>query len=248
MDDKKDIQTYGRISAFLDGTPIHTNPFGENRSADRAYRRAERLAGALYLITNHVSLEEPIRNRIRLLSTTLLCLILDSRDEMRSPASQKMRATMSVIRELVSSVRILAISGSLSIQNVGIVVEALDELGMFLYSSQKSLLSESVRITREDLLDVNEKDTTKDTLKDKYKTYSTSSIIPTKRTNTEHIRGDSILEVLKSGGTLSIREITSNLPEYSEKMIQRELSLLVLNDRVIKTGDKRWSRYSINVS
>ena len=245
MDDKKDIQKYGRISVFLDGAPVHTNPFGENRSADRAYRRAERLAGALYLITNNVSSEEPIRTHIRSLATTLLGLILDIKDEMRSPASQKMRTTMSTIRELISSVRILTISGSLSLQNADIVVEALDELGMFLYSSQKSLLSESVRITREDLSDVNDKYTVKDMLKDKSRTYSTSAVIPTKRAHIEHIRGDSILEILKSGGTLGIRDIVANLPEYSEKMIQRELSFLVLNARVNKTGDKRWSRYSI---
>ena len=59
------------------------------------------------------------------------------------------------------------------------------------------------------------------------------------------VRELSILGVLRTGGELGIRDIASNLPEYSEKMVQRDLMRLVITGRVKKTGLKRWSRYSI---
>ena len=56
-------------------------------------------------------------------------------------------------------------------------------------------------------------------------------------------RMDGILEVLRNGAELGIKEIAVNLPEYSEKMIQRELADLVTMGRVTKIGFKRWSKY-----
>jgi DNA-binding HxlR family transcriptional regulator len=40
-------------------------------------------------------------------------------------------------------------------------------------------------------------------------------------------------------------EYAYNLPEFSEKMIQRELAALVQEGVVMKQGEKRWSRYSL---
>jgi len=57
-------------------------------------------------------------------------------------------------------------------------------------------------------------------------------------------RAQAVLEILKSQGTIGIRDIASNFPEYSEKMIQRELARLIALGRVKKIGFKRWSKYS----
>lgn len=53
------------------------------------------------------------------------------------------------------------------------------------------------------------------------------------------------MDILKFGGILGIKDIASNLPQYSEKMIQRELASLVQKGFVQKTGAKRWSRYQV---
>ena len=58
-------------------------------------------------------------------------------------------------------------------------------------------------------------------------------------------RSDRIMDMLKVGGMLGIKDISTNLPQYSEKMIQRELAELVTSGRVRKLGAKRWSRYEI---
>jgi DeoR/GlpR family transcriptional regulator of sugar metabolism len=58
-------------------------------------------------------------------------------------------------------------------------------------------------------------------------------------------RASRIMDILKDGGVLGIKDIAANLPEYSEKMIQRDLAFLVKQNQVRKSGAKRWSRYSL---
>src|SRR3989344_603641 len=154
MDEIRDAQKTDSISRFVDGHAGRTNPFGENRSGDRAYRRAERIAAAIHLMTNHVPSAEPVVEKLRGGSIELLELLLNVREEMRASQSQNLVALQRVIRRLISLVRMLTVSGSISIQNATTMVEALDELGGFLVASQRSILSENIALTRDDLLDV----------------------------------------------------------------------------------------------
>ncbi|MDO8514632.1 MAG: hypothetical protein Q7S50_03755 [bacterium] len=142
----------------------------------------------------------------------------------------------------------LAASGFLSTQNTQTVVEGLDELGTFLDASANSALSESTSLTREnfrdilgapikdirDMRSIKDKTSIKDIV-------SVSNIIQKGLS----VRESEIVEILRTGGELGIKDIASNLPEYSEKMIQRDLMRLVVAGHVKKTGLKRWSRYSV---
>lgn len=268
MDDIRDIRKSDSLSRFLDSHVVRTSPFGRNVSGEKSYRRAERLVAALHLLTSHVREDEPIRQSIRSTSIKLLPDILVLRDEMRVSNSGKIRSAQATIRELISLVRMLAISGLVSIQNADVIVEAIDELGNFLNLSQRTALSESTVFSREELLGgtpASEKgihpvikdrlhppdiETDKESLivtdsrnqKDNVKDTDT----PLSRTDNMSIRGREIMAVLHSGGEVGIRDVSSSLPEYSEKMIQRELASLVMAGHVKKTGLKRWSRYSIN--
>src|SRR3989344_5739497 len=259
MDEQRDIQKTNSISRFIDGQVVKTNPFGNNRAGQRVYRRAERIVAGLYLLTNHISSDESVRAKVRSDATDLLTQTLSLRDEMRSPQSGNYHMLQSTVRELISLVRILAVSGFVSTQNASIMIEALDELGVYLNASQKSILAESVSLSREDLIDVRSsfvqhtntrlvkdiRDTgaIKDTgnQKDSQKL----SVNLGQAEGQTSLRAQSIIEVLRSGGSLGIRDIVSNLPEYSEKMIQRELVVLVNGGSVKKQGLKRWSKYSV---
>lgn len=250
MDDQKDIQKSDTFSKFLDNQSVRTNPFGDNIIGERAYRRAERLVAALHLLTNHIPSEEPLRDKVRRISVEMLSELLELRDEMRATNSAKLATVQASIRNLISLVRMLTVSGFVSIQNAEVANDALDELGNFLNTSLRSSLSESVRLSREDLINVREvsrmyvrdiKDRTaiKDTnVKD----------VPNASQSVRNVSGtarsEEIMSVLRKGGEYGIRDIASHLPEYSEKMIQRELADLVSSGKVKKTGLKRWSRYS----
>jgi hypothetical protein len=178
---------------------------------------------------------------------------------MRSSHSAHVSEFLSSVRYLISLVRVLGVSGYVSHANASVVIEALDELGGFITASQRSILSENVSLTREDLTDVRatsfrvpERQSIKDAsdtegVKDiqKLKDASNASVTQSDALGTLSARVQSILEILKVGGSLGIRDISANLPEYSEKMIQRELLDLVSRGAVKKTGLKRWSRYSL---
>ncbi|QQG37945.1 MAG: hypothetical protein HYS26_00075 [Candidatus Kaiserbacteria bacterium] len=219
-------------------------PFGRNVSAERAYRRAERIVAALHLITNHIPSDEPARTALRREAVQLLENVLQLRDELRSRESHPFKRTISSTRELVSLVRILAVSGYISQQNTSILSEALDELSNFLFAAQRSTLSESVVLKREELLSesLTDKDATRPrgiAIKD------TPRRSVSVRAASSGTRSEGVLAILRSRGELGIKDIASNLPEYSEKTIQRELAALIALGRVKRTGDKRWSRYSL---
>ena len=65
---------------------------------------------------------------------------------------------------------------------------------------------------------------------------------PLKRTN----RQETIINLLKKKKDLSIKDIAQVIKGCSEKTIQRELISLILAGIVKKTGERRWSKYSLN--
>ena len=58
-------------------------------------------------------------------------------------------------------------------------------------------------------------------------------------------RQEIIIGLLKSNKELGIKDFIKDIPSCSEKTIQRELIVLVSKGQVVKTGAKRWSRYSL---
>jgi len=250
----KDTRGISNTLHILDSHVVKTNPFGVNVSGDNSYRRAERLSAALHLITNHVPENEPLRFKIRTSSIELLALILDLRLGFRTPSSEKGQAVLAAIRELVSLVRLLAVAGYVSAENVNAIAEALDELGSLIVVSQRSTLAEQMTVTRDDLIPPAHQSVQLGTESrrrrngPKLPRRNIKDITDKTRLNMSIMadeRASQILDILKLGGVLGIRDISANLPQYSEKMIQRELVDLVLAHKVTKIGAKRWSRYQI---
>ena len=54
-----------------------------------------------------------------------------------------------------------------------------------------------------------------------------------------------ILEIIKDKKDASIKDISTVISDCSEKTIQRELMSLISEGVISKTGERRWSRYSI---
>lgn len=262
MENAKDIQKTDNLSHFLE-SQVRTNPFGNNISGERIYRRAERIVVALYLLTNHIPQEEPSRIEVRKAGFDLLSHILMLDEEMRAPTSHIFHNTLTIIRKLISIVRIYPAGGYISFQNAHVTAEALDELANFLLVSQRSTLSENITLSKDDLLGpegpivpsvVKRTQHLQAASPIKDKIDKQASIKDNKDTNRTQEEGGSldrrsisILNILKSQGIVGIKDIAANLPEYSEKMIQRELAQLVSLGRVKKIGFKRWSRYEFIV-
>lgn len=252
MDDLKDSTKGDDFSRFVDAQHVRTDPFGRNRAAERLYRRAERISAALYLLTRHIPDSEPLRAQVRSESLSLFNKILGLRDEMRASESETLFAFESSVRRLISLVRILTAAGFLSFQNAETIIGALDELGTFVASAQKSSLSEGISLTRENIVGdtspLGSRQFLKD-IRDKRSVKDNMSVTDTSASSTPRTpsapRAQGILAILQAGGALGIKEIVARLPDYSEKMIQRELAVLVRTGRVKKDGFKRWSKYAL---
>ena len=252
MDDIRDNKRGDDFSRFVDAQNVRTDPFGRNRAAERLYRRAERISAALYLLTRHIPESEPLRSQVRSESLSLFEKILHLREEMRAEESEALVAFESSVRRLISFVRILTAAGFLSFQNAEIIIGALDELGTFVASAQRSSLSEGILLSREDILgDVGPltgRQSVKD-IKDRRGIKDSASVTTTSESSIPRLssaaRAQGILAILQAGEGLGIKEISARLPDYSEKMIQRELALLVKTGRVKKDGFKRWSKYAL---
>lgn len=61
-------------------------------------------------------------------------------------------------------------------------------------------------------------------------------------------RKDRIIEIIKEKGEVNIGDISGSFPDVSSKTIQRELTALVEENVLLKTGEKRWSKYSLSPS
>lgn len=58
-------------------------------------------------------------------------------------------------------------------------------------------------------------------------------------------RRKKILEIVRSRGAVTINEFMDSIKGCSSKTIQRELTSLVLSGTLKKTGERRWSKYSL---
>jgi hypothetical protein len=58
-------------------------------------------------------------------------------------------------------------------------------------------------------------------------------------------RREEIVQVLKSKGEVTIKDISQQVSKCGEKTIQRELVEMLQKGQIKRTGDRRWSRYSL---
>ncbi len=73
----------------------------------------------------------------------------------------------------------------------------------------------------------------------------TSVGIGENKSENKNERQKTILDTIRNRGESSIKDLVSVIKGCSEKTIQRELISLVQNGALSKTGERRWSRYSI---
>lgn len=243
-----------------------TDPFGGNISGEHAYKRTERIVSALYLVTNHVRYDEPLRMRLRSLGHDLLKDVMALRGGFRTSSNDRLGMLLSEVREGMSLVRLLQLAGYVSSQNVSVLTHALDELGLFLVGAQHSTLSDALQLNRDDFLPSDRPaselpssfsrnphimahpkpqsnhSTTRSETKEMHTPRSPGRAV---QTEVHGERRTLIMDILTRGGALGIKDIAAQMVGCSEKTVQRELSVLIHEGKVKKEGEKRWSSYTL---
>ncbi len=71
----------------------------------------------------------------------------------------------------------------------------------------------------------------------------TNTVVGTKSVMQKNERQQIILDIIKEIGESSIKDISDNIKDCSEKTIQRELNTLIYDGVLKKIGERRWSKY-----
>src|SRR3989304_5004530 len=179
--------------------------------------KTEKLVTAIFMVTDLLDKAEPLRNELRSLGIKLLSRNQDS-----------------LISQIMSLINIATSIGLVSDMNGGIINKELTNL--------KGSIPTLESLNFSDVL-------YKPTVL--YKTLGRARPIgeaksPLSQPKKEvGDRRESILNLIKNKKEVTIKDISSQISDCSEKTIQREL-ISMLKDKVIqKTGEKRWSKYFI---
>ena len=247
----RQIQTKGKDANsedFVLEKSIFTNIFEKDIRRVFIYKKAERLAKAIHLITPAFSESVSLRNRIDEIAIGLV-------DAAILPSGT---ARMALSREL------LALSSVLSIARTG---GLLSSMNAEVIAHEAHVLLQEVAAYEEPRLFLDETPTLSGIAKKALArdTNDRSGGTPRKLTVPKHAapqatkghikdieaitdsavkdRREAILSVIKNKQKASIKDISTLIRGVSEKTIQRELLALIALGRIEKQGERRWSTY-----
>ena len=228
---------------------IFNNIFEKDIRRVFIYKKAERLAKAVHLITPAFTRTASLMNRLGAVAINLIDAATLPLGSARTVLSRELLALSSILS-------VAQTGGLLSSMNVGLILK------------EAHFLLQEIAQYEEPRLSLEEIPTLSSLAKD---VFSHDSLLEgssraTKQAPSEHSsrarkeqlkdilnitdshkkdRRDAILSVIKTKGTAHIKDISTLVRSVSEKTIQRELSALIREGIVQKEGERRWSVYSL---
>lgn len=220
------------------------------------YKKTEKLASAVYIVTNLLSDSEPIKWNLRSKVGGLLSFMLNYKDISGSDQSDFVYNVKTRVLELVSLFEISFRAGLISNMNFSILKQEFSNLTLVM-SSTKTTQKDSfyTQIPKNFFAQNEEGFKDGDSPKNYYtepfnkasellvssgkvqsNPISNSSL---KRSNRQNI----IIGLLRKKKELTIKDISEVIKDCSEKTIQRELNSFIAEGVVKRTGERRWSKY-----
>lgn len=208
------------------------------------YKKTERLAKAIALISPAFTHAPSLKDRLERLAVSLIDAAILPPSDARNELSKELLA-------LSSFLAVARSAGTLSHMNVELITHEAHTLLSEIAGYEEPRFSLEDSISLAELLHESEK------VKGVTQTSQNTSIpsplvvhrkVPqqaVKKTGGYSQRQEAILSLIKDKGEVYIKDISTVLRDYSEKTIQRELSTLVLSGVLEKKGDKRWTTYSL---
>ena len=267
-------------------------------------KKCERLATAIYLVTNFLSDTEPLKSRLRTLSIELVREAAFTRSNGHMTEGHNLDALRGTILETLSLLELSFIAGLLSEMNFSILKREYAVLRDSIEIKKASRESRTDNVlgetffgssfhaedqTHKDIIHKGhydnamsfrmsdkDTDTKKSDVKNSYQAElprpdfknfispearhtppvqprhitatqiggSVSNVRTTSNVDKE-ARQSRIIKLVKDSHEVMVKDITIHFPGLSEKTLQRELVALVVKGVLKKTGERRWSRYSL---
>ena len=228
----------GRDVDIVFDKSVFSSVFNKDVRRVYIYKKAERLASALYLIAPAFRDSVSLRTRLESLAVTLT--------EAASLSGARLAEALS--RELLSLSSLLAMAeagGLLSRMNGDLIIR-----------EAQALLTE-VTLYEEPRLALSEPTTFATLAKQAPGATSVPPALPLPRAahasmpgspsrdkGHNSIRQDNLLTFIREKGSVSIKDLAGVVRGVSEKTIQRELQALIEGGQIEKRGERRWTTYS----
>jgi hypothetical protein len=244
------VQTKGsdaHLRDFVLEKSIFINIFEKDIRRVFIYKKAERLAKAIHLITPAFVGASSLRNRIDAIAVGLVDAAILPTSTARSALSRELLTLSSVLS-------IARTGGLLSPMNVELITREahilLDEVAA--YEEPRLFLDEAPTLSG-----IAKKTSSRGSIKSRPKHQTATRTVSTNRTAKGHQkditlsdkpikdRHEAILSVIRNKGKASIKDISTIVRGVSEKTVQRELLTLIASGAVLKQGVRRWSTYSL---
>ena len=254
-------------------------------SVSMSYRKTNKLVAALYMVTDIIEKDEPMRLKLR----TLGAGIISDTNSPESPSKASMSLSSKVM-EVLSFLEIACAIGMISEMNRNILKKEFLELQNSIQESKESLDFYSGHSTLSGFLGNDDSFTVTppfmgttsslghighvppmrigvqkghnfmkalsdrmSSMSDKNFAVTAKKSVSDGKLNQDNLklnRRNEILAIIKqNGGNSTITDIkvkaTGQVASFSEKTLQRELVAMVSEGVLNKTGEKRWSRYSL---
>lgn len=231
--------------------------------------KTQKIVTALYLVSDLIDEQDPLRKEIRNTSVSLSSCVSLIAIESPSQAKKTITEAQNYVDRLLNILKVCVSVGFVSDMNFKVISEYLtfvrdDLTKKYGLINSQSLIASSFHnkaihefilpdfvaketpiqnqpVVSKGLQEQSIKDNSLKTYIQKEKTVTDTA--KSQEQNSQRV--DKILEVIKTKENVSIGDVAKEFPELSEKTIQRMLVRLVDSGQLSKTGEKRWSRYSL---
>ncbi len=237
-------------------------------------KKTDKIVTAIYMVTDFVSESEPIRPRLRSLSLSIHGSVRKIGARSSEPHYALADEVVRTIEETSSLIKLASTIGLVSEMNGQILVTELEKTSAEikkLYGDKKVmvathpgyaniLLTPTMFDVPPEPVPIPEIHKGQEIFKGQIQTQKitnfpsqyqshvpmrTESFAKKSDIGMKIARRNDVLNVVRSKGRVSIKDITSILKDISEKTVQRELLALVHEGVLVKEGEKRWSVYRL---
>jgi len=229
--------------------------------------KMQKIVTAIYMVTDLIQEKDPIRKDLRVRSVYALSSISSISVKNSIQAQKAITKTQAVVDSLVNILKIAVSIGFVSDMNFKLITESLslikDDLNKkYSLLQNQDNLSKTFhnRAVEEFVLPTTLFNGQEDKTEKKNEAYQTKpnfnmsdkkkpeTSIPKNKNiqKSPSSRESDVLDLVREKGEVSVSDVALRFSEVSEKTVQRILVKLVDNGYLQKTGEKRWSRYSVS--
>ncbi len=252
-----DINENPNSSAFND--PVNWKSIGFFSAEDYLiyiFKKTEKIAAALYLVSGLLKDKEPIKWELRDHGMDLISSSFMAASAVPGDKNSVIQSLFTAALETMSLLNVARISNLVSDMNYKLLIKEIDHVVGLLRDKLAQNAENAGYVLSESFFktpDIFSSGFRPDTQRNSHKgqafsgkhPYKTSSNLAEQGSSKRTERQETILNLMKGKSGLTIKDFSHVIKDCSEKTIQRELLDLVERGLVKKEGERRWSTYSL---